>query len=311
VRIGHGTGPDVPGCAEIEVATQRLAGRIRRTPVWRLPPGALEVPGAVTLKLEHLQQTGSFKARGALNSVLTAQGSAIVAASGGNHGAAVAWAASSAGATADVFVPAASPESKRRLIAAYGARLHVVDGVYPDAYAASQRYVSERGGWFVHAYDSAETVAGQATLGVELAEQVPPKEPILVGCGGGGLFAGVTLALAGRNPVIPVEPLTAPTLTAALEAGRPVDVAVGGVAVDSLGAGRIGRIAFRVASLHAARTITVSDAAIEHARDLLWSSCRLLVEPGGAAALAAVLEEPERFATDGAVVVLSGANAAR
>jgi threonine dehydratase len=300
--------PRIPAARELTAAARRLAGRIRRTPVLELGADELGIPVSVTVKLEQTQHTGSFKARGALNSVLSTSARSVVAASGGNHGAAVAWAARSTGAAADVFLPSTSPESKRRLISGYGARLHPVDGVYADALDASLRFHGEHDGQYVHAYDSPETVAGQATLGAELAEQIPPNRAVLVGCGGGGLYAGVTLALAGRNPVIPVEPVTAPTMTEALRFGHPVDVEVGGIAVDSLGAGRIGSIAFAVATRYAAETITVSDAAIAEAVDVLWRGCRIAAEPGGAAAFAAVLSRHDLLPGDHVAVVVSGAN---
>ncbi|GLY30987.1 serine/threonine dehydratase [Kineosporia sp. NBRC 101731] len=297
----------IPGRAELSAAMERLAGKVRRTPTLDLPAGDLSsVP--VTLKLEMLQHTGAFKARGALNAVLTAPAGtrSVCAASGGNHGAAVAWAAGRAGLPAHVFVPATVPAAKAALIEGYGATLHRVDGFYADAWAASLAHAQQHGAHHVDAYDAAAVVAGQSTLGQELAEQVEPGRAVLVGCGGGGLFSGVSLALEGRNPVVAVEPATAPTLTRALEAGQVVDVDVSGVAVDSLGARRAGDIATAVAQRLGSTSILVSDEAIVQAQQYLWSNLRLAVEPGGATALASVLSGQARYGNP--VVVLSGAN---
>lgn len=296
-----------PGPAELSAAMARLAGKVRRTPTLDLPAGDLcSVP--VTLKLETLQHTGSFKARGALNAVLTAPAgtSSITAASGGNHGAAVAWAAAQAGLPAQVFVPAFVPAAKAALIVGYGATLHRVDGFYADALAASLAHAQQHGAHHVDAYDAAAVVAGQSTLGQELAEQIEPGRPVLVSCGGGGLFAGVSLALEGRNPVVAVEPATAPSLTRTLNAGHVVDVDVSGIAVDSLGARRAGGIAVAVAQRLGSTTLLVSDEAIEQAQRCLWSALRLAVEPGGATALAAAITGQSSFQHP--VVVLSGAN---
>lgn len=297
----------VPKLTELSAAAARLAGRIRRTPTLDLTEGDLcRVP--VTLKLETFQHTGSFKARGALNAVLTAPAgtTSITAASGGNHGAAVAWAAAQTGLRADVYVPAFVPAAKAALIESLGATLHRVDGYYADALAASLAHADEHGAHHVDAYDAPAVVAGQSTLGQELAEQVEPGRPVFVGCGGGGLFSGVSLALEGRNPVVAVEPATAPTLTQALDAGRVVDVEVSGVAVDSLGARRVGAIAFDVARRLRSKTVLVSDEAILQAQQLLWDDLRLVVEPGGATALAGILEND--LSSEHPVIVLSGAN---
>ena len=300
-----------PTAADLEAADGRLRGRVRRTPVIQLPAADLGTPWPLTLKLELLQHTGSFKARGALNSVLTMPPGApeVVAASGGNHGAAVAWAAREAGVRATVFVPAAAPAVKQDSIRRYGADLRLVDGFYADALAASLAFAAERGAVRVDAYDAPATVAGQSTVGAELATQVAPGDLVVVACGGGGLFAGVALALAGRNPVFAAEPEAAPSLAAAVAAGRPVDVTVGGVAVDSLGAGRAGRIALGVALAQDARVLLVPDDAIRAARDRLWRSLRVAAEPGGATALAAVLQHATDLDVAGVTVVVSGGNA--
>ncbi len=263
----------VPGPAELSAAVARLAGKVRRTPTLALPAGDLcSLP--VTLKLETLQHTGSFKARGALNAVLTAPAwtSSITAASGGNHGAAVAWAAAQAGLPAHVFVPAFVPAAKAALIVAYGATLHRIDGFYADALAASLAHAEQHSAHHVDAYDAEAVVAGQSTLGQELTEQIEPGRPVLVSCGGGGLFAGVSLALEDRNPVVAVEPATAPSLARTLDAGQVVDVEVSGIAVDSLGARRAGGIAVDVARRLRSTTLLVSDEAIEDAQRRLWTN---------------------------------------
>jgi threonine dehydratase len=298
----------IPTPEHCSAAARRLAGRVRRTPVLDLPAGDL-CPWPVTLKLETLQYTGSFKARGALNAVLTAPTGtrAIAAASGGNHGAAVAWAARQAGLPADIFVPASVPAAKATLIEEYGAHLHRIDGFYADALTASHAHAQQHDEYHIDAYDAYDVVAGQSTLGSELAEQIDPDRPVLVSCGGGGLFAGVSLALHGRNPVLAAEPATAPTLHRALAAGHPVEVDVGGIAVDSLGARQAGAIAVQVAQQLHARTLLVPDETIEATQHRLWAALRLAVEPGGATALAAALTI-DTWAPPGPVVVLSGAN---
>ncbi|MFK0121599.1 serine/threonine dehydratase [Streptomyces sp. NPDC090994] len=304
----------MPSADDIRAAAERIRTAVRRTPVMRLAAGELDAPIPITLKLEFLQHTGSFKVRGASNALAllrAADGvapSGVCCASGGNHGAAVAWAAREAGLPATVFVPDFSPRSKTDIIESLGARLRRVEGFYADALAASQDHARHAGAFHIDAYDDPRTVAGQGTLGLELAEQVPEGQPVVVGCGGGGLYAGVALALAGRNRVIAVEPSSAPSLTAALEAGEPVDVEVGGIAVDSLGARQAGRIATAVGLSLGVKTLTVADEDIAAARALLWQRLRIAAEPGGTTALASLLTHSERF-PDGATVVISGANA--
>lgn len=308
--------PDIPSPIDIAGAAGRIRGVVRRTPVMRVAAGELDVPVPVVLKLEFLQHTGSFKVRGASNALALlcagergAPTAGVCCASGGNHGAAVAWAAREAGLPATVFVPGFSPKAKTDIIESFGARLCRVEGFYADALAASQDHARNDGAFHIDAYDDPRTVSGQGTLGLELAEQVPEGQPVLVGCGGGGLYAGVALALDGRNRVTAVEPSTAPSLTAALEAGKPVDVEVGGIALDSLGARRAGRIATAVGLSLGMKTLTVADEGIAAARALLWQRLRIVAEPGGATALAALLAHPELF-PDGATVVVSGANTA-
>jgi threonine dehydratase len=301
----------VPDAAELAAADRRLRGRVRRTPVVRVPPRDFGTRGDLTLKLEQLQYTGAFKARGALNSILTmpATSREVVAASGGNHGAAVAWAAREAGARATVFVPSSAPAVKQDAIKGYGADLRLVDGFYADALLASRQFAAATGATHVDAYDDPATVAGQSTLGAELATQIPEDDLVIVACGGGGLFAGVALALRGRNRVLAAEPEAAPTLASAIAAGHEVDVDVGGVAVDSLGARRAGSIALAVALADDARVLLVPDDAIRAARTRLWYTLRIAAEPGGATALAAVLYHRDDLSESGVTVVVSGGNA--
>jgi threonine dehydratase len=306
----------IPSLHDITSAAGRIRNVVRRTPVIQVAAGELDVPVPVNVKLEFLQHTGSFKVRGASNTLAllgASEGGAptggVCCASGGNHGAAVAWAAREAGLPATVFVPDFSPKAKTDIIEAFGARLCRVEGFYADALTASRHHARHEGAFHIDAYDDPQTVAGQGTLGLELAEQIPQGQPVLVGCGGGGLYAGVALALEGRNRVTAAEPSSAPSLTAALEAGKPVDVEVGGIALDSLGARRAGRIATAVGLSLGMKTLTVADEDIAAARALLWQRLRIVAEPGGATALAALLVHPERF-PDGATVVVSGANTA-
>ncbi|HXF71832.1 MAG TPA: threonine/serine dehydratase [Actinomycetota bacterium] len=301
----------VPTRAQIDEAAARIAASVRRTPTLELEHGAFGVPGRLVLKLEQLQHTGSFKVRGAFNRLLQAEvgPAGVVAASGGNHGLAVAYAARALGHRAEIFVPATSPAAKVERIRAAGARVHVVPGYYAEALAASEERVRETGALAVHAYDQPEVVAGQGTLGRELAEQARGLDAVLVAVGGGGLLAGIAAWFRGDVRVVGVEPERCPTLTRALEAGRPVDVEVGGAAADSLGAARAGTIALAAAERFVDRVVLVPDEAIVRARRELWSAARVVVEPGAAAPLAALLcgryvpGPEERVA-----LVLSGAN---
>jgi threonine dehydratase len=297
--------------ADVEAAAVRLEGKVRRTPVLEVHGSELGVPGRVVLKLELTQHTGSFKARGALNSVLSlpdgVQG--VTAASGGNHGAALAWAAQRLGLSADIFVSASSPPEKVDRIRGFGATAHVIDGYYPEAFAAADRWAQGREVTVVHAFDQYSTVCGQGTLGLEIAEQVPEVARVLVACGGGGLYAGVATALAGRVKVTPVEPERCASLAAALQAGEPVAVDVGGVAADALGAATVGSHAFAVAGDLGAEPAIVSDDAILDARRWLWEGCRILAEPGAAAPVAALMTGAVAVHPgDTVVAVVSGGN---
>ena len=245
----------------------------------------------LTLKLELFQHAGSFKTRGAFANLLTRPipAAGVVAASGGNHGAAVAYAAMRLGVPAHIFVPTVSSPAKIRRIRAYGADLVVGGDRYADALAASQAFAARSGALPVHAFDQEETLLGQGTIGLELARQAPDLDTLLVSVGGGGLVGGIAAWCAGRPRVIGVEPETAPTLTRALAAGKPVDAEAGGIAADSLAPRRVGELMFPIARAHVARVVLVADAAIRRAQEALWDGLRLVAEPGGVAAFSALV----------------------
>ena len=297
-----------PTHAEIEAARVRIAPHVRRTPVLDLAPGVLGVDHPLTVKLELLQVTGSFKPRGAFNRMLTGDvGSAgVVAASGGNFGLAVGHAAVTLGHRAEIFVPATSPASKIEKVRATGALVRVVDGYYDDASSAAAERRAVTGAVWMHPFDQPAVVAGQGTIGAELSEQVAGADTVLVAVGGGGLIAGIASWFAGSAVhVVGVEPETSRSLQAALQQGEPVQVPVSGRAADSLGARRVGDIAFAVANAgHVADTVLVSDEAILAAQRALWRELRIFAEPGGAAALAAVREGAYVPADGERVVVL-------
>jgi threonine dehydratase len=245
----------------------------------------------LTVKLESLQCSGSFKARGAFANLLLREipKAGVVAASGGNHGAAVAYAARRLEVPARIFVPTISSPAKTARIRGYGAELEVVGATYADSLAASQRWAAEHGAATLHAYDSPQTLLGPGTLGRELEEEAPALQTILVGVGGGGLVGGIAGWYAGKVRVVGVEPEKAPTLFRALEAGRPVDVEVGGIAADSLGARRVGELMFPIARHFVERVVLVTDEAIRDAQRRLWDVLRVVAEPGAAAPLAALV----------------------
>lgn len=275
----------------IEAAADRISGCVRVTPVVTLEADAFDLPARVTLKLELLQHTGSFKPRGAFNRILSADvpEAGVIAASGGNHGAAVAYAARELGLRAEIFVPLPTPQLKLDRLRQYGAEVVATGSGYAEALAASSERAARSGALVVHAYDQAEVLAGQGTLGRELEQQAPELEAVFVAVGGGGLIGGVAAWYAGRRRVIGVEPEGCPTLARALEAGKPVDVQVGGLAADSLGARRIGELMFPIARQLIERVVLVSDDQIRQTQRLLWDRLRILAEPGGATALAGLL----------------------
>tara|TARA_R110002124_G_scaffold67414_4_gene183035 strand:+ start:720 stop:1643 length:924 start_codon:yes stop_codon:yes gene_type:complete len=293
--------------SEIEDARRRIAGHARVTPVARLEPGGFDV----AVKLEQMQHTGSFKVRGAFNTLLSVDvpSAGVVAASGGNHGAAVAFAARRLGHPAHIFVPDVAGAAKIGLIERAGATCHVIPGLYADALEAAQAHEAATGAMQIHAYDSVPTVAGQGTCFAEWEEQGLDADTVLIAVGGGGLVAGALAWFAGRRRIVAVEPEQSRALNAALAAGAPVDVEVSGVAANALGARRIGDICFDLA--READSVTVPDAAITEAQAMLWREARQWVEPAGACALAALVsgaytpEPGERVA-----VLICGANPA-
>ena len=276
--------------ADVEAAAARIGTYVRTTPVVEIAAGELGLPGPVVLKLELLQHTGSFKPRGAFHRVLRADvpPAGLVAASGGNHGAAVAHVAARLGYRAEVFVPSTSPAMKRDRIAALGADVRVIDGYYDDAQIAADERVGETGALLVHPYDHVDVVAGQGTMGRELERQAGPLDTVVVATGGGGFIAGQAAWFAGRVRVVSVEPVTSRCLHAALEAGRPVPVDVQGLAADSLGAAQLGAVAWEAVKRYVDRAVLVDDEAIRAAQRAIWDSLRLVAEPGGAAAVAAL-----------------------
>jgi threonine dehydratase len=298
--------------ADIAAAYPKIAAHIRRTPVVEIDGGDVGVGDCrVTLKLELMQHSGSFKARGAFVNLVTRQipKAGVVAASGGNHGAAVAYAAMRCGVPAKIFVPSISSPAKVQRIRDYGADLVVGGERYADALAASHDWIARSGALEVHAFDQAETLTGQGTLALELEEQAPQIETLLVGVGGGGLIGGIAAWHAGKIKVVGVEPELAPTLTRALEAGRPVDAEAGGIAADSLAPKQIGQLVFPIAQRHVAEVVLVADDAIRAAQETLWRALRVVAEPGGSAAFAALVSGRYRpRAGERVGVVVSGGN---
>jgi threonine dehydratase len=277
--------------AAIGHAHDRIRDHVRLTPILSASGADLGLtPFPLTLKLELFQHAGSFKTRGAFTNLLsrTIPAAGVVAASGGNHGAAVAYTAMRLGVPAHIFVPTVSLPAKIARIRGYGAQLVVGGDLYADALAASQAWTRESGALPVHAFDQAETLLGQGTLALELERQAP-LDTLLVAVGGGGLIGGIAAWYGGRVKVIGVEPEAAPTLFDALRAGRPVDAPAGGIAADSLAPRRVGELMFPIAQAHVARVVLVSDDAIRRAQRALWEAFRVVAEPGGAATTAALM----------------------
>ncbi|MBD1268811.1 threonine/serine dehydratase [Aeromicrobium tamlense] len=295
---------------DVQAAASRIEGRVRRTPLWQT-----SADGSLWLKLELLQHCGVFKTRGAFNRQLAGLESGeitdagIVVASGGNAGLAQAFAARELGVRANVFVPEAAPQVKVDRIEAYGAEVRRVGAEFAEAHRASVEFADETGAALAHAYDQVDVAAGAGTLAEELLEDEPSIDTIVVAVGGGGLYAGVAASALGRARVVVVEPEQCPTLHRAIDAGRPVDVAVSGVASDSLGARRLGDLAFSAVEAEAPVPVMVTDDEIVAARTALWDEFRVPSEHGAAAAYAAlhsgryVPEPGERVA-----VVVCGAN---
>jgi threonine dehydratase len=302
--------------ADVVEAADRIRGRVRRTPIHRVDVGDDWLPSGGCLKLEMMQHTGTFKARGAFNRILGAAGRGeldpavgVVVASGGNAGLANAYAAAALGVRATVFVPRSASATKLHRLRTYGATVVPRGDEYAEAFDAAMEHVASTGAVYCHAYDQPEICAGAGTLGLELLDQLDgiaeQVDTVLVAVGGGGLMAGVAAAVEGRAQVVGVEPIRAPTLHAALEAGTPVDVPVSGIAADSLGARRLGSIAWHVARRVGVTSVLVDDESISSARHQLWDRYRLAVE-AGAAALTSGRYRPEPG--ERIAVVLCGAN---
>lgn len=285
-----------------------LRPHIRRTPVVEVEGGDFGLDSIpLVFKLELHQHSGSFKARGAFTNLLTREvpPAGVVAASGGNHGVAVAYAAKKLGKAAKIFVPVVASPEKIERIRGYGAELVVTGERYADALAASEEWAEKSGAMRVHAYDQIETLLGQGTVGLEFEEQSPRLDTLLVAVGGGGLIGGIAAWYEGRVKIISVEPEAAPTLFNAVRAGRPADSPAGGIAADSLAPRRVGELMFPIAQKFVSENILVPDEAIEEAQEALWKELRVAAEAGGAAAFAALLSrryKPKRGERVGVLV---------
>lgn len=275
---------------DIRAAHARIRDHIRRTPVVNLPMGDFGHDGPVSLKLEYLQHAGSFKPRGAFNTLLSKDvpEAGVAAASGGNHGAAVAYAAHSLGVPARVFVPEIASKPKVDAIRRHGAEVVIGGPRYADAAIACAEYMAETGALSIHAYDAFETIAGQGTVAIEWEEDQPDLDTVLVAAGGGGLVSGIGAYWHGRVKVVAVEPSGSCALHSALAAGGPVDVEVHSVAADSLGARNTGALVHEICRAAVDHVALVTDDAITDAQRRLWLDWRIATEPGGAAALAAL-----------------------
>jgi threonine dehydratase len=302
-----------------EISRDRIAAtetQIRRylrwTPLLKADLADFGLAGApVIFKLEMMQHSGSFKARGAFANLLLRKPPAagVVAASGGNHGVAVAYAAHRLGVAATIFTPDITSPAKVERIRNCGARLVIAGSRYADALAASETHVRETGAMAIHAYDQAETLLGQGTVGLELEHDAPDIDTLLVAVGGGGLIGGIAAWYTGLLRIVGVEPEQSPTLHAALAAGKPVDAPAGGIAADSLAPRRVGELTFPIARAHVERVVLVSDDDIRQAQMALWSTLRVVAEPGGAAAFAALLSGRYRPAPRERIAILiCGAN---
>jgi threonine dehydratase len=292
----------------IAAAEKLIRPYIRRTPLIEVSGSDFGIDGVqIILKLELFQHTGSFKPRGAFTNLLMRDvpPCGVAAASGGNHGAAVAYAAMKLGKPAKIFVPGIASPSKIERIRSYGADLIVTGERYAEALAESEEYIRKSGALAIHAYDQLETIIGQGTAGMELEQQDPKLDSLLVAVGGGGLIGGIATWFGDRIKIVAVEPEAAPTLNYALKAGKPVDAPAGGIAADSLAPKRIGELMFPIAQKFVSDSLLVSDEAILEAQKVLWEKLRIVAEPGGAAALSALLSrryKPEKGERVGVIV---------
>ena len=300
------TQPEIT-CEEIRRVYEKIAPHVRRTPVVSAASsdfGLDDFP--LLLKLELLQHAGSFKARGAVTNVLTRQipKAGIVAASGGNHGVAVAFATHKFNVPAKIFVPTVASKAKVERIRSYGAELVVSGDLFADAYAESQKWAAQSGAMMIHPFDQRETLLGQGTLGLELEQQASDVDTLLVSVGGGGLIGGIASWYGGKIRIIGIEPEKAPTLTRALAAGKPVDAEAGGIAADSLAPRRVGELMFPLAQKYVQQVLLVTDDEIRSAQQSLWKEMRIAAEPGGAAAFSALASRKYRPKKDERVAVL-------
>jgi threonine dehydratase len=297
---------------QIAAVERLIRPYVRHTPIITVDAQDFGLPASpLVMKLEFLQHTGSFKPRGAFANLLMrpAPAAGVVAASGGNHGAAAAYAAMRLGIRATIFVPQITSPAKIERIRGYGAELVVVGDRYADALAASEDFVARTGALAIHAYDQPETMIGQGTVGLEIEDDAPKIDTLLVAVGGGGLIGGIAAWYAGRIRIVGVEPELSPTLHDALAAGRPIDAPAGGIAADSLAPPRVGEMMFPIAERFVERSVLVSDDAIGSAQCALWAALRVVAEPGGATALAALLSGAYQRARGERVgVLLCGAN---
>ena len=290
-------------------ATERvIRPYIRRTPILEVDASEFGLePFKIVFKLELFQHAGSFKARGAFTNMLTRKVpvAGVVAASGGNHGAAVAFAAMKLGKPATIFVPSVASPAKLDRIRGYGAELIISGDRYAESLEASEAWTKESGALPIHAYEGDETLLGQGTLGLELEDQDPKLDSLLVAVGGGGLIGGVAAWYQNRVKVVSVEPTEAPTLHLALKAGRPVDSPAGGIAADSLAPRQVGQQMFPIAQSYVQSSLLVTDEEILEAQKRLWEATRIIAEPGGATAFAGLLSgryNPERGERVGVIV---------
>jgi threonine dehydratase len=308
--VSHST--SIADRVAIERVHRLIAPYIRRTPVVDVDGSDFGLnPFPVALKLEQLQHAGSFKTRGAFANLLTRPipPVGVAAASGGNHGAAVAYAAMRLGIEAHIFVPTVSSPAKVARIRSYGATLTIAGDRYADALAVCDQWIARTSAASIHAFDQRETLLGQGTLGLEYALQRPEVDTVFAAVGGGGLIAGIAAWYAGRVRVIGVEPEGSPTLTAALRAGRPVDASTEGIAADSLAPRRVGDLVLPIAQRFVDRVILVSDDEIRCAQQALWDRVRIVAEPGGAAAFAALSSRRYLPTPDERIgVIVSGGN---
>jgi threonine dehydratase len=296
---------------DVEAAFGRTSGYVRSTPVAAVEAGTLGTSDRIVVKLEQLQHTGSFKPRGAFNRLLSqpVPRAGVVAASGGNFGAAAAYAASVLGHAAELFVPESTSATKVERLRAFGGSIVVTGAFYADALAEAERRCRKTGALWMHAFDQHEMIAGNGTVGRELETQWPALDTLLVAVGGGGLIAGIAAWFDGRVRLVGVETTGTASMAAALANGKPVDTDVGGLAADALGARRVGDLCFAITQRLVDRIVVVDDDDVRRTQREFWQRLRLLLEPAGATAPAALISGAYRPESGERVgVLLCGAN---